>query len=309
MKKMVWILAVTTLTLTCTTAYYGQALMREKQKGASAVQTAPTPATRDNSDYSAGFPEAGVAHQAAPPQRAACPDPARIAAARERLLHITDPARRQELLARSKPALDRTWQSIALSMQLPPDELAPVAHMLSEQLLRSDQRRAECEADPQCPPCDLQALNESIREERKRNIADYLGPDRMARYEAYLYAITERVYIDALRASLKGRDVMGDVKAERLVLALAEERRQFIEQMARQGKRVEVGGAGFNVQEFNGEEAPQPFGPSNWELTAEFNERIGRVAAEHLAPTQLAAFRSMQDERLANARFMEQITR
>lgn len=315
MKPTVKILAVAIAVLAGTTTWYAQALIREKARTTSLALAVAAPGdvrgVAEQPRPGADTAVAAATQRAASSQQqqSACPDTARIAAGQQRLLQFTDPAQRLEQYARTREGLARTWKTIAMSMQLPEAQLDPLLDVLSTQRLRSDQRRAECQADPQCPPCDPRALEDSLREDRIQNLAGHLGPAWMSRYDAYVYAITERVYMDTLRAHLTGARALGDAEAERLVLALADERRQFIAHAAALGKRVKVGGAGFNVQEFDGDSEPPPFGPSNWEMTAEFNARIDRVAAAHLQPAQLAAFQSMQKERLANARLMEQLAR
>lgn len=309
MRRLVQILSVTTAIFACTTVYYGHALWREKaSKPASDLATRQAVALDGQVD-AAAIEVPLLAQQPPAPEPAACPDQARIADARERLLEFTDAARRQERIGRSRGGLARNWQRIALSIGLSPTELESLLDMLSDQAVRFDERRAECRIDPRCPPCDLQALDVALREEAGRNLEGYLGPARLAGYEAYRHAITERVYIDALRSRFTGANVLDDEKAERLVLALAEERRQFVEQAASRGHRVQVSGAGFNVQDFEGDVAPPPFGPSNWDMTTEYNERIGRVAQRHLSQAQFAAFKTMQRERLDNAKLLEQLTR
>lgn len=310
MKRTVQVLSVTTLVLACTALYYWQALFRERARSDQATHQTLSAPPAPGQTYAAPAAEprsaAGTAGLDAP---AACPDPARIAAAQERLQRHTDPARRHEILASNRASLDRRWQQIALSMQLSAQELEPVLDMLAGQAMEFDQARLECQVNPQCPPCDLRKLNESLRDAGQQNLANHLGPQRWERYEAWRYAITERVYMDELRKSLTGNNELGDEAAERLVLALAQERRKFIEQAAQQGKRVQVSGAGFAVQEFRGDTPPPPFGANNWELTAAFNQLVTAKAAQHLSPAQMKAFTQMQEERLSNARLMEQLTR
>jgi hypothetical protein len=309
MKRTVQVLSVTTLVLACTTLYYGQALFRERARSDQATyQTRSAPAAPGQT-YAAPAAEPGSAAGTPGLDSAACPDPARIAAARERLQQHTDPARRHEILASNRASLGQRWQQIAFSMQLSAQELEPVLDMLAGQAMEFDQARLECQVNPQCPPCDLRKLNESLRDAGQQNLADHLGPQRWERYEAWRHAITERVYMDELRKRLTGNDALGDEAAERLVLALAQERRKFIEQAAQQGKRVQVSGAGFAVQEFRGDTPPPPFGANNWQLTAAFNQLVTAKAAQHLSPAQMKAFTKMQEERLSNARLMEQLTR
>jgi len=320
MKTLVRVLSFTTVVLAGTTVYFGQALIQERTRtpSSAAVQAPATSmqAGMVTASIHAVQPDApATATQtiatglAASPRLAACPDPARVEAARQRLARFSDPVQRQTLAASTRESLATTWAKIAMSMQLPAPQLETLLDVLSEKALQSNQRRAECAADPACPPCDQSALEATLREERLQHLATHLGPAWMPRYEAYTHAIQERVYMDALRAGLKERDALADEEAERLVLALADVRREFIAAAAAGGQRIQVGGAGFNVQEFDGDQPPKMFGPSNWDLTDQFNERLDEVVARHMTPAQIAAFHALRKERLNNARLLEQFIR
>lgn len=320
MKILVRALMLTTVVLAGTTVYFGQALIRERartlpeattQDASALVQAHVTPSSMPAvpRDAPAAAEQTAEAGSTTSLQAAACPDPARIEAGRQRLLRFNDPAQRQMLAASTRGSLTTTWARIAMSMQLPAAQLEPLLDALAEKTLQFNQRRAECAADPGCPPCNQAELEASLREERLQHLAAHLGPVWMPRYEAYVYAIQERVYMDALRSGLGERDQLEDEKAERLVLALADVRREFIAAAAANGQRIQVGAAGFNVQEFDGDQPPKAFGPSNWDLTARFNARIDDVVAMHMTSAQLEAFRALRKERLDNSRMLEQFTR
>jgi hypothetical protein len=302
------ILVITTAVFALTTTYFARELWREGSRAAPGFPPqSASPLRGIVNDAVAPRIATGVAASA--PTIAACPDPARLAAAREQLDRYAQPAQRQEMVDTSRAGLRSQWQLIAMSMQVPEAELAPLVDRLAEQSVRFSLASAECRARAECPPCDVRALDATFRESRLQEIANYLGPERMQRYEAWRFATRERVFIDELRKRLAGADALGDAEAERFVLELAERRRQFIDEAARQGKRVEVSLAGFTVQEFQGDAPPKPFGPSNRDLTTQFNEQLRQLATQRLKPAQVEAFRKMQDERLANARLMEQLAR
>lgn len=320
MKSLIRVLCLTTIVLAGTTVYFGQALIRERahtplnaaiQAPSTSMPVGVTPSSTPGGqpDSSAAAMQSTGAGLTSSSRATACPDPARIEAARQRLLRFSDPMQRQELAASTRESLASSWAKIAMSMQLPAPQLEVLLDALSEKTMQSNQRRAACAADPGCPPCNQSALEATLREERLQHLAAHLGPVWMPRYEAYVHAVQERVYMDALRAGLEEPDALEDEEAERLVLALADVRREFVAAAEARGQRIQVGGAGFNVQEFEGDQPPKTFGPSNWDLTDRFNERLDEVVARHMTPAQIAAFRALREERLNNARLLEQYTR
>lgn len=313
MKRLVWGLAATTALFACTSVYYGHALIRERASRTPSSAAQSSQASRQMRTQAVLAPDP-PAPDAAMPDRAAmpgnCPDLTLVDSALKKLQQHKDPSLRHDRVARTRSSLADYWRNIALSMQLPPAQLEPLLDMLAEQAVRFDQERLECQASTQCPPCNLPALDVTLQERRRQNLATQLGPAMQARFDAFVYAIPERTYLQALRAELDARHALDDEKTERLALALAADRRLFIEEIARQqGRKVAVSGAGFTVQDFDGEKAPGPFGSINRDLTTRFTERVRQIAAQHLTPEQLAEFKAMQEERLANARLLQELLR
>jgi hypothetical protein len=64
-------------------------------------------------------------------------------------------------------------------------------------------------------------------ERRRIAIADFLGVERSERYAQYQQTRTERTNVDRFRAELPDKLSMSDEQYERLIVALADERRSF----------------------------------------------------------------------------------
>lgn len=310
MKLLLRVLMATTAIFAVTTAGLAIALMRERTR----LTIAPPPGAEQQSTALRAVPEpaqaAGApASSAAPADAGAlCPDPQRIAAARERLQqYAADPVRQQKREADTRTALLTSWGEIAQAIQMPAGQIEPVVERVAAQAIRASLERLECQAAATCPPCDFKALEAVLAQRRRQVIDEALGPVLQQRYAAYLYAIPERTYMQTLRAKLGARDQMEDAPAERLVLALADARRQFIEEVERQGRKVQV--TLISVHDYDGDQPPKPFTAFNDALTKTFNERLRRIATQHLAPAQLDAFVAMQEEHVANARLMDQLAR
>lgn len=308
MKMLIRLLVTTTAILTATTVGVGVALMRERARiPVTPPGTIPPsvriPAPSDDS-YGAGRTPANAMRGEG--ETAQCPDPARIAAARARLQQLSE-AGPQDATGRRRASLLASWNEIAPLIQMPPALVEPLIDALLEHSFRADQQRLECQASPQCPPCEARTVDSALAQRRRQVIAEQLGPEVDARYEAYVFAIPERTYVNSLREGLGTRHRMDAMSAERLVLDLADERRRFIDEADRQGRRVRI--SGFAVQDFEGDDPPRPFSSLNDAMTTAFNERVRSTAARHLTRAQLEAFTVMQDERLANARLLNELSR
>lgn len=300
MKRVVQALTVTTFALALSTAYLARAVKMERAQAAPVA----APARVDLSTASDSPPDL----RGPPEKTSAAPagddmvaSAGRLEALRARLARLDDPVARAQAAATTRTSLERTWQPIALSMQLPPHELDWLLGILVEQSLQNERRRLECQIDP---GCDLRLLEASFRESRLQNLEITLSADQFRRYEAYVDAIPERTYLRELRTRLPSSAALGDAAAEGLAMALAEERRQFAAQVERQGKKVQF--SIFRVQEYEGDVAPNLLnGRSNQQMTDDYNERLGRRAAQILDRRQLAAFRKLQEEYLASGRMIE----
>jgi len=312
LKLLLRVLIASTAIFAVTTAGLAIALMRERTR----LVIAPPPGTEQQPAGQRAVPEATQATGTSASQAtslmqadtgALCPDPRRIAAARERLQQYLDPVRQQKREADTRTALLTSWSEIARAIRMPAGQIEPLVDRVAAEGIRASLERLECQAAATCPPCDLKILDPALSQRRRQAIDEQLGPVLQQRYAAYLYAVPERTYMQMLRARLDARNQLQDAAAERLVLALADVRRQFVEEVESQGNKVQVNGV--SVHDYDGDQPPKPFTAFNNSLTRTFNERLRRIATQHLAPEQLDAFVAMQEERVANARLMDQLSR
>lgn len=320
MKVLIRILALTTLVLAGTTLYYGQALMRERARAEARIapssMSIATPGVirsiatgSSQADALAPSPTTTAMTGEPTEHTSECPNPNTLAAARRNLQRFNDPAEHPALRIETRQRLSRSWAPIAAAMRLPDAELQHFLDQMLDGSFRIAQREAACMADPACL-CNGRAVMDPLAEERRQLANATLGPVWMARYEAYRNATPERVYVSAMRGNLEDEDQLDEAEAHALALALAEVRHAFVAEVAARGQRIEVSPAGFAVQDFDGDQPPQAIlTPPNWDLTAQFNQRLDEVTTRHLTPPQLAAFRALRKERLDNARMLEQLLR
>ncbi|HTQ37028.1 MAG TPA: hypothetical protein VMH77_08330 [Steroidobacteraceae bacterium] len=294
LRRYVQAMAVVTLLLAACTVYLGLALRQQRAHRPHTATAMPVVSARGT----VTAPRAGDGAAAT----AAVPDGGDDAALRAKLDQYKDPAMRANLVANSRRALTRFWEERAKSMQLEPGQLDRLLDTLAEQAVRFDQRRVECQLDA---GCDLRVLNGSLRDEARQNLANNLTPAANEQYLAYLDAVPERTYVQELQNRLSPDSRIADEAFEQLVLALADERRQFVTQLAQQGVKVQVT-VGFVVQEFHGDTAPEPLtGPMNPALTSQLDQRLRDRAGKFLDAAQLAAFHKLQDERVGGHRLLQ----
>ncbi len=114
----------------------------------------------------------------------------------------------------------------------------------------------------------------------------------------------ERVFLSIVRGSIEEDHPLAEPEAERLVMAMAEERRSFVEQQMTQGLPVRVE-SGLIVQQVDA----GPPARIHWDLIARYNQRLDRILARHLNAARIAAFQRQRKERLDNARYVQQLLR
>lgn len=308
MKAVIRVLTLTTLVLAGTTVYYGQALMRERPRThartalaheKAVAQNTFGPETTDLFAFDDTAPERASTTSAVQtlggPRK--CPDPDTFATYRRSLKRFVDPAEESSLRIEIRQSLHRHWIPIAAAMQMPELELQHFLDQILDASVRMARLEAECMANLECH-CNSVPVMSPLAEERRQLIRSTLAPMWRPGYETYVDAGPERLQLSAMRTRLKDGDQLDEETTGILALALAEVRRMFIAEASERGQQIRVSSAGFAVHDLHDDKPPHPLDPANRDLTDQFNRRLDQVAARHLTPSQLKAFRALREERL-----------
>jgi hypothetical protein len=222
---------------------------------------------------------------------------AREKAQAERLIRFyEDPEIRKELLAEERASSGASLQGLLTEALVTEEELGHLVGMIAEWQLERSVALARCSLEPMCNRKDSVQDVEVIRGE----IASYLGAERYARYRAYRDEAEERGAVDHLRSQLQGSSWMTNAQAQKLVAALADERRSFVAEVKDGGGRVESYGA--YAMAARAQRATGKPHLADIESATRFHERMRQRAADHLTPEQLQTFSEMQDASLASLR-------
>jgi hypothetical protein len=125
---------------------------------------------------------------------------------------------------------------LSKQIQVSAQEAEALVLLLAEQQLRANARLAECAAEPSCNQMDSATVE--ARRQREDLVA-YLGPEKYQRYEQYTDSLQERREVKQLQSRLPSQDALSEDRAERLIAALADERRETVATAEANGQHVE----------------------------------------------------------------------
>lgn len=215
--------------------------------------------------------------------------------ARSLLAQLSDPERREEMLAEYKMMMRNTYPRLDQVLGLTPEEHARFLELSALQQIDMQEANARCLVDPSCRLGDV---FQDGMDSRHQEIAELLGPDRTRKFEVYKNTMGEREAVAQLRNRLPDSLRLGDDQSESLIKALAEERELIYREAAQRG-----GSQGFNIG------AGMVFAPAEGgtyeerlEYARQSSQRLRDRAAQYLNVEQLRAFNEMQDESLLSLR-------
>jgi hypothetical protein len=217
--------------------------------------------------------------------------------ARRALAQLSDPTMRAQMLEEWKEANLANKSKYARHLGIDETDVERLIDLLAEHNLARTEAITRCQLQPRC---DIQAVFRETRAAEQQAIADLFGADTQQRYEHYMYSIVERQMVTQfLRDRIPMKSQLSDEQTERLVAALADERRLVETEIRQRGMEpfaFPMEGVAFTLQN-------NPYEGGNIddrlnEATA-FNRRLHARASSMLTPRQLAAFEQMQDAAIA----------
>jgi hypothetical protein len=224
------------------------------------------------------------------------PDPGQLAVTRDRLAQLRDPAGRAEQARQLILLFREDWRTMAPHLGITSGELDGVLTDLVERTMQAMERRFECELDPSC---DAEALRKAPGNSQEDRVAATLGPERYVRYREFQETFYERGAVFQMNQQLGARLALSDVTAERLVQALAEQRRQFDREAEARGEKVEAEVSTLLVRS-----AAMPGSSDEYarrrESAAAYMRRSVELASGLLNREQLAWFKDAADNSLYN---------
>jgi hypothetical protein len=315
MNRLVILLAMTTMAFAGSTIYFARQLSLERERPVARTAAAPIEAE--------AAPVIAAAPAGAPPARAAevarDTAPAFMSGAvvnaqpmseedmkkfqaeysRNLLAQLSDPQRREEMLAEHKMMTRYSYPRVERVLGLSAEEHSRFLELIALQQLDLQEANAKCMVEPDC---QLQEVLRDGGDTRKRELDALLGAERAQKFETYKNTMGEREAITQLRNRLPDAQRLSDEKAEALVAALAEERDLLHKDAARTGTAMH----GFSLG------AGMVFAPADsdasfeerYEIARQSSQRLRDRAAQYLNAEQLRAFNEMQDETLISLRGM-----
>jgi hypothetical protein len=149
------------------------------------------------------------------------------------------------------------------------------------------EKMARCKVTPGCEAMPTSLAANSAAEQR---LQDSMGAEKLARLELYEDSIVERRTVTRMRGMLPDNAYLADDVAEKLITALAEERRRY----QAQNTANEKGPDGFGTTDGMLFYMAQSMPEESLASAEEYAQRMHRQAAPILQRRQLAEFDEMQ---------------
>jgi hypothetical protein len=322
MSKAVVILSLSTAILATSTAYLARELyLRDASEAGLAAVPAVAAATPSSSashtgpganepDENAGTPTrtsipatgdaaraAGVARPADSPKRDAQDDPT-AGFARQLVARYDDANQRPVLLEEQRTVIRRQYEKLKERLKLSDSAFEQFVSLVADEQLQAQIHWARCAADPACDP--RTQPNPNI--DRTAEYQAMLGADGAEAFSQFRSSIGERDAVIQLRGRLADSSLLPEAQAEKLIVALAEERASFSKEAAARGAKVMGWGTALGMLWYTEDSGL----PEQYIVEAsQYSQRLRTRAAGILSPAQLAAYAQMQDELLAQFTSMQ----
>jgi len=309
MNKTVTVLSISTALFATTTAY----LVYKVNQGeaATAALVAEQAATRriPNADDAAianeatgiptnTTPAAGNASQLAGVAASADskePDLRAVAVnefARQFLARYDDSNQRPVLLEEQRTVIRRQYEKLKEQLKLSDSAFEQLVTMLAEEQLQAQEHWARCAVDSSCDPKNRRFDNV----DRTQEYQAMLGVEGAEAFTSFRKSISERDAVIQLRGRLTDTNFLPEAQAEKLIMALAEERERFSQEATARGAKVTGWGTNLGMLMYTEDSGiPDQFIAE----ATQYTQRLRNRASSILTPAQLAAYTQMQDELLA----------
>jgi hypothetical protein len=315
MNKTVVALSISTALFAASTAYLALELHRRGDSpalmaatpGAAAVEPGSpsqpkpaddSPATRDGSLNQSSVAATSNAAPSVPAAAAAIAkardpqgDPA-AGFARQMVARYDDPDQRPAMLEEQRSVVRRQYEKLQQRLKLNDSEFSQLVTLIAEEQLQLQMNWARCAADPACdtrkPP------DRSI--DRTQEYQAMLGSEGAEALAQFRRTIVERETVIQLRGRLPDTSFLPESQAEKLVMALAEEREKFSQEATARGAKATSWGTNLGLLMYT-----EDSGLTEQYVAeaTQYSQRLRARAASVLTPAQLAAYVQMQEELLA----------
>ena len=313
MNKTVIALSVTTAMFAASTVYLAYEL-HQREAGETMAAALPSDAASAIGDptiaaASSGEEAASLATHAASPTPGNAAHPTGVASpaestsidvqtvaaagfARQLLARYDDPNQRPVLLEEQRTVIRRQYEKLKEKLKLSDADFEQLATLLAEEQLQAQEHWARCAVNPACDPKSPQ--NDYV--DHTQEYQAMLGVDGAEAFTQFRKSIAERDAVIQLRGRLTDSNFLPESQAEKLIMALTEERERYSQEAAARGAKVAGWGTNLGMLWYIEDSGlPEQFVAE----AAQYNQRLRSRAASILTPAQLAAYTQMQNELLA----------
>jgi len=261
--------------------------------GADVAENHDTPGLPTNTSPAAG--RAARPAGAAAPKDSVAQDLKAVAInefARQFLARYDDSNQRPVLLEEQRTVIRRQYEKLKEQLKLSDSEFEDLVTMLAEEQLQAQEHWARCAVNS---GCDLksQPFNYADRSQEYQAMLGAEGAEAFARFRK---SISERDAVIQLRGRLTDNNFLPEAQAEKLIVALAEERERYSQEAQARGAKVTGWGTNLGMLMYTEDSGI----PDQFVVEAtQYSQRLRNRAASILTPAQLAAYTQMQNELIA----------
>jgi hypothetical protein len=312
MNKTVVVLSIATAAFATSTVYLAHEL---RQRESDETRTAAIPTNSPTSGASAAMSVAKGVDSAdsvatptsspvsGAPQRTGTALPANEKAldpqadavngfARQFLARYDDSIQHPVLLDEQRTVIRRQYEKLKGQLKLSDSAFEQLVTLLAEEQLQSQEKWARCAVDSACDPKNMRVDYIDHTQEYQA----MLGMDGAEAFTQFRKSIGERDTVIQLRGRLTDTNFLPEAQAEKLIVALAEERERFTQEASARGAKVSGWGTNLGMLMYTEDSGI----PDQYIAEAsQYNQRLRNRAASILTPAQLAAYTQMQNELLA----------
>jgi len=199
---------------------------------------------------------------------------------------------RPVLLEEQRTVIRRQYEKLKDQLKLNDSTFEQLVSLLAEEQLELQAHWARCAVDSECDPRNQRSPNIDHTQEYQA----MLGAEGAEAFTQFRNSISERDTVVQLRGRLPDSSFLPEAQAEKLIGALAEERKSYSQEAAERGAKPIGWGTNLGMLMYTEDSGL----PEQYVVEAsQYSQRLRTRAASILTPTQLAAFAQMQDELLA----------
>jgi len=214
--------------------------------------------------------------------------------ARQFLARYDDSVQRAALLDETTTGIRRQYGKLKELLKLSDATFEQLVTLLAEETLQIQEQYTRCAVDPQCNANE--PSRPTVHVDRSQEVLALLGTAGADSLNQFRGSIGERDQVIQLRGRLSDSNLLPEAQAERLIKALAAERKLYQQESAQRGVNLNGWGTQLGMLFFS-----KDSGSVDQQIAEaeQYSERMRGSAASVLTPAQLSAYEQMQDELLA----------